>query len=87
MLPDDFAGFIAFEAPRAGIPARHHARLVQHIDGVVRDRFDKQTVAAIVGLRGRKTIFLHDHPLTANLQTPGAGESSLRKLAGSLARD
>jgi hypothetical protein len=46
MLADNLFGRIAFEALRAGVPARHDASRVEHIDRVVGDSLDQESVAS-----------------------------------------
>ncbi len=48
VAPDDLLGGIALEARRARVPARHDARGVQHVDGIVRDRIDQEPIAAVL---------------------------------------
>src|ERR1700744_4067765 len=51
MLADYFLRQVALETLRTRIPAHHDARRVEHIDGVVRYRFDQEAVALIKSRR------------------------------------
>ncbi len=48
VLTQDVVGLVALEALGPGVPARHVAGGVQHIDGVVVDRVDQHAVARVV---------------------------------------
>lgn len=47
MLSDDLVGCITFEALGAWVPARNIPSWVEHIDCVIDDRLNEQTVAVI----------------------------------------
>jgi hypothetical protein len=51
MLAEDFRGLIALETLSAGVPARNYTAGIEHVDRVVRDRLDKEAVAAVVAQR------------------------------------
>ncbi len=48
MLADNLVGAVTLEALRAGIPAGHDAGRIEHIDGVIGNRFDQKPVAAVL---------------------------------------
>src|SRR5215204_4739949 len=48
VLTDDFRRLVALESLRAGVPAGHDARSVQHIDGIVRNSLDQEAVTRII---------------------------------------
>ena len=48
VLAEDFLARVALEALGARVPACHDAGGVQHVDGVVRHRFDQEAVAPLV---------------------------------------
>ena len=60
-LSDDFVGGVAFEALCPGVPARHVAFRVEHVDGVVSDRLNQQT-ECIIALQDRAQRGEGHHP-------------------------
>src|SRR5712664_1172769 len=48
VLADNFRGCVSLEPLRAGIPARHDTRRVQHVYGVVSYRLDQETITTVV---------------------------------------
>ena len=50
------AGCIALEALRAGVPARHDAVGIEHVDGVVGHRLDEQAIATLIGQGRHETV-------------------------------
>jgi hypothetical protein len=48
VLADNFDWKASLETPRTGVPARHYAGRVQHVDSVVRDSLDQKAIASIV---------------------------------------
>ena len=49
VLADRFMRFIAVEAPRAGVPARHFAVPVEHVDRIVEYGLDENAITLVFG--------------------------------------
>ena len=49
VLAEDLLLLIPLEAARARVPADHKNVRVEHIDGVIRHRFDQETITSVLG--------------------------------------
>src|SRR6202012_4745961 len=66
MTADDLVRLIALEAPGTGVPAGHAALAIQHVDRVISDRLDEESVATVAGLGGFEAVRgFHANPIPA----------------------
>jgi hypothetical protein len=82
MLAEDLGLLVPFEASRARIPARHQPVRVEHVDRVIRYRFDQQPITPVLGQRGDNPIIwcrcLH-HPSFRSASARGFASHSRNK--------
>ena len=68
MLADDFVGFIALKAPRAGIPACDHAVGVKHVDGVVCHSLNQEAVAPFFTQGAKNPVLSYHSPSASSIR-------------------